>query len=187
MTVCVNHITVSGKALEVVHFMNECTKGPIQWQQRRNAWGKNYFTLHSLVPIPDYLLRSGKRHSLSRPEQKLGDVTLHQRIATEEDWGRLHWGCANDVGDQKITKKKMNVWYGDNDQATLDFSFETFDNPPLRWYETVFALFPTLKFQIHYELRGQFAHGYVMGLNGVSWESDVLTESVSAFTCDSEE
>ena len=77
----------------------------------------------------------------------------------------------------------MGVWYGQSNQASLDFSFETFSNPPLKWFEAVFAMFPTLTFQIHYELRGQFAHGYVLGMKGESWESGVLTEPADIFTC----
>ena len=96
----------------------------------------------------------------------------------------LHWGCPEDVDDQKITKKKMGIWYGNSDQASLDFSFETDSNPPLRWFEEVFAQFPELTFQIHYELRGQFAHGYVMGLDGECWESGILTEPADVFICD---
>lgn len=191
ITICANYLTVEGKALDIMRFMNLTTQGgPAEYHSRKRA-GKSpsiprktgYFSFNSLLPVPEYVLRMGEISVPQHISMKMGEVKLEKRIACGEDWCIRHWGCPRDVWDQKITKKKMGCFYGSNDRATLDFSFETINTPPVRWFEEAFARFPELTFQVHYELRGQLAHGYILGLDGETWESGILKEPADIFAC----
>ena len=132
-----NALAVHGPAADVATFKKQAVGyDPEMTTKERRKVKPCALNFHSLVPIPDRLL-------------KAGDPTGQHW----EDWEAKHWGVA---GGALFEHKAAGVLciVEEGKPNVLWYSFDTFGRPPIKFLKQVSKKWPTLLFLLHYQEEG---------------------------------
>ena len=132
---CFNGLRVSGPAEDLAKFKNQAVG--------HNPWGKipadekpSVLNFHSLLPIPDLVLKAG-----------YADAGF--------DWERKQWGCRWGA---------CNVELIDESEDHLQYQFDTAWNPSVEFVCNVRHQWPTLTFLLDYDEPGMRFKGICKAL-----------------------
>jgi hypothetical protein len=133
---CVNQLTVRGPSAELARFKSQAV-GHYPWStaEERGAEPPNPLNFHSLVPIPEEILRSAYNDAAYNWEK--------------ENWGNK-WGAC-DVG-------LLDEW-----PESLVYSFNTAWSPPIAFLQKVCRQWPVLTFILEYDEPGIGFKGLARG------------------------
>jgi Ferredoxin-like domain in Api92-like protein len=122
---CNNRLTVKGETEEVQRFKQSAV-GHNPWDSPLPDENPSPFNFHSLVPVPETVLREGY-------------------VNEGYDWEIANWGCRSGDCDAGLVEDK-----GDE----LLYGFDTVWNPPTAFLRQLGKLWPDLMFQLEYEEPG---------------------------------
>jgi hypothetical protein len=129
---CLNKLTVLGSREDVQAFRDKA-KGQSPWPQPKEAEqaAENPLNFHSLVPVPEQVLKSGY--------ESAGHL-----------WETEHWGCKWGAAETAIV---------DECDGLIVYDFHTAWSPPIELLETTAKLFPALTFLLDYDEPGMAFKG----------------------------
>ncbi len=177
---CSNTLTVTGPADEIERFRKESTGVPPQYtaydmetgeERAREPEAPGLLNFHSLVPVPDEVLKFGFSHQYERDEDGKPKKDESGRLAQKKGlcgydaqiklWG-TKWGacevqethsdsCTNYTPP---TEKDSDEW--------VSYQFDTAWSPPEKWVVAVSPLFPECVFTLSYMEEGCDFQGCLM-------------------------
>ena len=124
---CANKLTIRGPEADVRAFKDRAV-GHSPWSRPEELVNvePNVLNFHSLVPVPDEVLKAGYK-------------------AAGCDWEKQNWGCKWGAYETRI----IDEWEG-----LVMYEFNTAWSPPMEFMETVAKKRPTLLFVLEYEEPG---------------------------------
>lgn len=122
-------------------------------------------SLQSLYPCPLPLLNT---ESPCNDEDKQKMNVEQFGYADWYEWCIANWGTKWDVDGHLIESQSQL------DEGYLAYEFDSAWAPPIQWLEYVSALYPLLKFQLHYDESGMCFKGVANAKNG-----EVKNQSIS--------
>lgn len=128
---CHNYLRIWAPEVEDLEPFEEAAVGYSPWMTaEERASGKPCaLNFHSLVPIPDEVLKAGCD-------------------PTGRNWEIEHWGVGQGASSKGDPAKLQG---GFDDENFLDYSFETPSAPPLAFLQNVSKEWPTLTFLLKYD------------------------------------
>ena len=122
---CNNELRVSGPAEDIARFKQQAV-GFSPWNAPPKDEKPSPLNFHSLVPIPDGVLKAGYEDA-------------------GYDWENNHWGCKWGACHADLV---------DDNGSELFYSFDTAWAPPIGFLDGVAKLWPSLIFVLEYEEGG---------------------------------
>jgi hypothetical protein len=117
---CKNHLTVIGSPEEIQNFKAKAI-GHEPWDEPKDGQEPSPLNFHSLVPVPDEVLKGGEDAG--------------------QEWQVEHWGC-------KWSASEFSVY--EEGEAIVHYLFLTPSDPPIRFVESVARAWPNLTFILEY-------------------------------------
>jgi hypothetical protein len=122
---CNNYLTVKGETEEVQRFKQSAV-GFNPWDSPQPDESPSPFNFHSLVPVPEKVLRENY-------------------VEAGYDWEMAHWGCrSGDCDAELVEDKGLELLYG----------FDTVWNPPIAFLKHLGKSWPNLRFLLQYDEPG---------------------------------
>ena len=121
---CQNNLTITGPQADV-RLLKEKAVGRCPWLRAEETEAE-MLNFHSLVPVPDEVLKAGYE-------------------AAGEDWERENWGCKWGADQTRIV---------DEGGTCIIYEFYTAWSPPIEFLQTLAVQWPALVFVLAYEEPG---------------------------------
>ena len=121
---CLNKLTITGPEADIRSF-KEKAAGTCPWSKPEET-EVEALNFHSLVPVPDEVLKAGYE-------------------AAGCDWERKNWGCKWGADETTIV---------DEGGTCITYEFYTAWSPPIAFLEKVAVQWPSLQFVLSYEEPG---------------------------------
>lgn len=134
---CNNHLRITGPAKDVERFKEKAI-GHSPWEKPPANVEPEILNFHSLMPIPDEVLKAGYEDA-------------------GYDWERNNWGCKWGACEPGL----VDEWDGG-----LIYGFDTAWSPPLPFVEHLSKTWPNLAFILDYEEPGMCFKGLARATNG---------------------
>ena len=126
---CSNKLTITGPDTDVRSF-KEKAAGPCPWL-KPDETEVEVLNFHSLVPVPDEVLKAGYE-------------------AAGYDWEQENWGCKWGADETQILDEGGNC---------IIYEFYTAWSPPIEFLQKVAESYPKLQFILEYEEPGMAFKG----------------------------
>ena len=120
---CHNKLTITGPEADVRSFKDKAV-GQSPWEESEEE--PNVLNFHSLVPVPDEVLKAGYE-------------------SAGYDWERANWGCKWGADNAQLL---------DEGGTCLIYEFDTAWSPPMEFLKAVAKQWGALQFVLDYEEAG---------------------------------